>query len=151
MWVSIFSLLFLAACSKSEVKEWVKVDLSYEVFDSNTQELIISWEKEGVELNYSWSALYQTLDGAKVGESRTEVLLDPFNEHDPDLSFKQTALVLSEMWVPVEKWSEVNLSDKTAVVTNVISEDGIEQVELDANPKYTINPYIWTFTVNSIN
>jgi len=151
MWVSIFSLLFLAACSKSEVKEWVKVDLSYEVFDSNTQELIVSWEKEGVELNYSWSSLYQALDGAKVGESRTEVLLDPFNEHDPDLSFKQTALVLSEMWVPVEKWSEVKLSDKTAVVTNVISEDGIEQVELDANPKYTINPYIWTFTVNAIN
>ncbi|MBR4567207.1 hypothetical protein IKO18_01980 [bacterium] len=76
--------------------------------------------------------------------------MDPFNEHDPDLTYKQTTLVLNEMGVPAEKGATVQLSDKTAIVTRVLSEDGIEQVELDANPIETIDPYIWTFTVESI-
>jgi hypothetical protein len=54
------------------------------------------------------------------------------------------------MGVPAEKGATVQLSDKTAIVTRVLSEDGIEQVELDANPIETIDPYIWTFTVESI-
>ena len=150
LWVSIFAVAFLAACSKSTIEQWAVATLSYEITDPMTQVIIASWVKEGVDFTYTWTSLFQLLEGAKAWEVRTDVFMDPFNEHDPDLTYKQTTLVLNEMGVPAEKGATVQLSDKTAIVTRVLSEDGIEQVELDANPIETIDPYIWTFTVESI-
>ena len=50
----------------------------------------------------------------------------------------------------VQVGSKVPLSDTEAVVTDVLSEAGIEQVVLDTNPIETINPFVWNITVTSV-
>ena len=149
MWLAVFSMVFLAACWKNTVEQWAVVNFSYEVVDPMTQELISQWEKE-ITFDYTWSEVYKLMEGAVKWDTRTDVLTDPFNEHNPDLTYRQTALVLNEMWIPVVVGSKVQLTDSEAVVTNVLSVDGIEQVELDANPVWTISPAVWTLTVTSI-
>jgi hypothetical protein len=54
------------------------------------------------------------------------------------------------MGIPVQIGSVVPLSEKEAVVTEVLSEAGVEQVVLDTNPIETINPFVWTITVTSV-
>ena len=143
-------MIYFAACTNSVVKEWSKVSFTYEVEDPMTQQIIRTWEKLDIVLDYTWTALFQLVEGLKKWESRQDVLIDPFNDHNPEGVYKQTALVLKEMWIPVQIGSVVPLSEKEAIVTEVISENGIEQVILDNNPIETINPFLWTITVTSV-
>ncbi len=143
-------MIYLTACGNSAVKEWSKVSFTYEVEDPMTQQIIATWEKKDVLLDYTGTALFELVEGLKKGESRSDVLIDPFKDHDPEGVYKQTALVLKEMWIPVQVGSKVPLSDTEAVVTDVLSEAGIEQVVLDTNPIETINPFVWNITVTSV-
>ena len=150
LWALVISLIYLTACGNSAVKEWSKVSFTYEVEDPMTQQIIATWEKKDVLLDYTGTALFELVEGLKKGESRSDVLIDPFKDHDPEGVYKQTALVLKEMWIPVQVGSKVPLSDTEAVVTDVLSEAGIEQVVLDTNPIETINPFVWNITVTSV-
>jgi hypothetical protein len=143
-------MIYLTACGNSAVKEWSKVSFTYEVEDPMTQQIIATWEKTDIVLDYTWTALFELVEGLKKGESRSDVLIDPFRDHDPEWVYKQTALVLKEMWIPVQVGSKVPLTDSEAIVTDVLSEAGIEQVVLDTNPIETINPFVWTITVTSV-
>ena len=143
-------MIYLTACGNSAVKEWSKVSFTYEVEDPMTQQIIATWEKKDVLFDYTGTALFELVEGLKKGESRSDVLIDPFKDHDPEGVYKQTALVLKEMWIPVQVGSKVPLSDTEAVVTDVLSEAGIEQVVLDTNPIETINPFVWNITVTSV-
>lgn len=143
-------MIYLTACGNSAVKEWSKVSFTYEVEDPMTQQIIATWEKKDVLLDYTGTALFELVEGLKKGESRSDVLIDPFKDHDPEGVYKQTALVLKEMWIPVQVGSKVPLSDTEAVVTDVLSEAWIEQVVLDTNPIETINPFVWNITVTSV-
>ena len=150
LWALVISMIYLTACGNSAVKEWSKVSFTYEVEDPMTQQIIATWEKKDVLLDYTGTALFELVEGLKKGESRSDVLIDPFKDHDPEGVYKQTALVLKEMWIPVQVGSKVPLSDTEAVVTDVLSEAGIEQVVLDTNPIETINPFVWNITVTSV-
>ena len=143
-------MIYLTACGNSAVKEWSKVSFTYEVEDPMTQQIIATWEKTDIVLDYTWTALFELVEGLKKGESRSDVLIDPFRDYDPEWVYKQTALVLKEMWIPVQVGSKVPLTDSEAIVTDVLSEAGIEQVVLDTNPIETINPFVWTITVTSV-
>ena len=150
LWALVISMVYLTACSNWVVKEWSKVSFTYEVEDPMTSQIIATWEKTDVLLDYTWTALFQLVEGLKKWEYRSDVLIDPFNDHDPEGVYKQTALVLKEMGIPVQIGSVVPLSDSEAVVTEVLSEAGIEQVVLDTNPIETINPFVWTITVTAV-
>lgn len=143
-------MVYLTACSNSAIKEWSKVSFTYEVEDPMTQQIIASWEKSDFVFDYTGTALFELVEGLKKWETRSDVLADPFNDHDSELVYKQTALVLREMGIPVQIGSKVPLSETDAVVTEVLSEGGVEQVELDANPIETIDPFVRTITVTSV-
>lgn len=96
-----FSAL-LVACSPGVVKEGSQVSFSYTVKDPETQELLFSDQKTSMILDFSGTALFQLLNGAAVGETKTELLQDPLNLHNPELVYKQTAMVFEEMGVPAE-------------------------------------------------
>jgi len=150
LWALVVYMACLAACGNSEVKEWAKVSFTYEVEDPMTQEIIATWEKADIVLDYTGTALFELVEWLKKWESRSDVLIDPFNDHDPELVYKQTQLVLNEMGIPAQIGAKVPLSDKEAVVTEVYSEWGIDQVVLDANPIETIDPFVRTLTVTSV-
>ena len=150
LWALVISMVYLTACSNSAIKEWSKVSFTYEVEDPMTQQIIASWEKSDFVFDYTGTALFELVEGLKKWETRSDVLVDPFNDHDSELVYKQTALVLREMGIPVQIGSKVPLSDTEAVVTDVLSEAGIEQVVLDTNPIETINPFVWNITVTSV-
>ena len=150
LWILAISMVYLTACSNWVVKEWSKVSFTYEVEDPMTSQIIASWEKTDILMDYTGTALFQLVEGLKKWEYRADVLIDPFNDHDPELVYKQTALVLKEMWIPVQIGSVVPLSEKEAIVTEVLSEAGVDQVVLDTNPIETINPFVWTITVTSV-
>ena len=143
-------MIYFSACTNSAVKEWSKVSFTYEVEDPMTQQIIRTWEKLDIEMDYTGTVLFQLVEGLKKWESKSDVLIDPFNDHDPEGVYKQTALVLKEMGIPVQIGSIVPLSDSESIVTDVLREDGIEQVILDNNPIETINPFLWTITVTSV-
>lgn len=150
LWALVISMVYLTACSNSAIKEWSKVSFTYEVEDPMTQQIIASWEKSDFVFDYTGTALFELVEGLKKWETRSDVLVDPFNDHDSELVYKQTALVLREMGIPVQIGSKVPLSETDAVVTEVLSEGGVEQVELDANPIETIDPFVRTITVTSV-
>lgn len=96
-----FSAL-LVACSPRVVKEGSQVSFSYTVKDPETQELLFSDQKTNMILDFSGTALFQLLNGGVVGETKTGLLQDPLNLHNPELVYKQTAMVFEEMGVPAE-------------------------------------------------
>ena len=77
-------MIYLTACGNSAVKEWSKVSFTYEVEDPMTQQIIATWEKKDVLLDYTGTALFELVEGLKKGESRSDVLIDPFKDHDPE-------------------------------------------------------------------
>ncbi len=141
---------FLTACSPSVVKEGSQVSFSYTAKDPETQEVLFSDQKTDMPLDFSGTVLFQLLNGAKVGETKTELLQDPLNLHNPELMYKQTAMVFEEMGVPAEIWGEIRVWEKMARIVDIVSENGIEQVVLDANPVEVISPLLWSFTITEI-
>jgi hypothetical protein len=145
----IWAWILLTWCKSSVVEEGSQVRLSYEISDPETWEFISAWEKT-VTLDYSWTALFQLLEGAKVWEERAWELIDPFNEHNPSLEYQLTTLVLNEMWIPAEIWQEVKIWDENSIITDIVSKDWVEQAILDQNPQETYKSFLWTFEVDSI-
>ena len=86
-------MIYFSACTNSVVKEWSKVSFTYEVEDPMTQQIIRTWEKLDIEMDYTGTVLFQLVEGLKKWESKSDVLIDPFNDHDPEGVYKQTALV----------------------------------------------------------
>lgn len=142
--------VFLTACSPSVVKEGSQVSFSYIAKDPETQELLFSDKRIDMPLDFSGTALFQLLNGAKVGETKTKLLQDPLNLHNPELIYQQTAMVFEEMGVPAEIWGEIRIWDKMAKIVDIVNENGIEQVVLDANPLETTIPLLWEFTITEI-
>lgn len=101
--------VFLTACSPSVVKEGSQVSFSYTAKNPETQEVLFSDQKTDMNLDFSGTALFQLLNGAKVGETKTELLQDPLNLHNSELMYKQTAMVFEEMGISAEVGAEVRV------------------------------------------
>lgn len=110
----------------------------------------MSGQKSDMLLDYTGTALFQLLNGAKIGETKTELLQDPLNQHNPELVYKQTAMVFEEMGVPADIGSVLELWGNPAKVVDIVNENGIEQVVLDANPLEATSPLLWSFTITEI-
>lgn len=128
----------------------VKVSFSYLASDPETMEVLASGVQKDFLLDFTGSALYQLLEGAKKDETRTWILTDPFVQHDENLVQKQTTLVLNEMGIPLEVGKTVEVSGNPAILTQIVNEDGIEQAVLDSNPVETVLPLEWKFTITEI-
>lgn len=102
------SALFVA-CSPSAVQEGSQVSFSYLVKDPQTQIVLMTGQKSDMLLDYTGTALFQLLNGAKIGETKTELLQDPLNQHNPELVYKQTTMVFEEMGVPADIGSVLEL------------------------------------------
>lgn len=127
-----------------------KVTLSYQAKDPQTLVVLQSGEKTDLVLDFTGSALFQLLQGAQKGESKSEILQDPFLEHQPEMLTKQSALVLQEMGIPFAVGERVSLGDQEAVIVDLVNENGVELAVLDTNPYFTREPLLWEFTITEI-
>ena len=144
-------MLLLGWCmSPHSVQPNAKVSFSYVAVDPETKETVASGTKKDMLLDFTGTALYQLLEGAKKDEVRTWILTDPLTQHDDSLLQKQTSVVLAEMWLPSEVGTRVTMGDASFLTTAVVTEDGVEQVVLDGNPVETIVPLNWSFTITEI-
>lgn len=78
-------------------------------------------------------------------------MTDPFTQHDENLVQKQTAVVMNEMGLPLKVGEVVEIAGKSERISQIVNEDGIEQVVLDANLTETILPLEWRFTISEIH
>lgn len=127
-----------------------KVTLSYQAKDPQTLVVLQSGEKTDFVLDFTGSALFQLLQGAQKGESKSEILQDPFLEHQPEVLTKQSALVLQEMGIPFAVGERISLGEQEAVIVDLVHENGVELAVLDSNPYFTREPLLWEFAITEI-
>lgn len=144
-------MLLWGCMNPTIVEQWAKVSLSYLATDPETMEVVTSGEKKDLILDFTGSELFQLLSGAKKDEIRTWILIDPFTQHDENLVQKQTAVVMKEMGLPLKVGEVVEIAGKSERISQIVNEDGIEQVVLDANLPETILPLEWRFTISEIH
>lgn len=148
--IGVVATCFLVACSPIRVQEGSQVTLSYTAKDPETLKVLHHGEKTDLVLDFTGSALFQLLQGAQKGESKSEILQDPFLEHQPEVLTKQSALVLQEMGIPFAVGERVSLGDQEAVIVDFVNENGVELAVLDSNPRFTREPLLWEFTITEI-
>lgn len=146
----VMMLLLWGCMDPDTVEPNAKVSFSYLASNPETMEVIASGTQKDLLLDFTGSALYQLLEGAKKDEIRTWILTDPFSQHDEDLVQKQTTLVLNEMGVPLEIGETIEVAGKPAILSQIVSEDGVEQAVLDSNPVETVMPLEWKVTIMEI-
>ena len=127
-----------------------KVTFSYKAMDPETFKVLHGGEKTDFILDFTGSELFQTLQGAQKAESRSEILKDPFLEHNPDAVSKQSAIVLQEMGIPLVRGERVPFGEEEAVIVDIVNENGVELVVLDSNDRFTREPLLWDFTITEI-
>lgn len=54
------------------------------------------------------------------------------------------------MGIPLELGEIVEVEGKPTVISQIVTENGVEQAVLDANPVETVMPLEWKFTVTDI-
>lgn len=145
-------MILLWGCIKnSTITPDAKVSLSYIVSIPESEEVIASGEQKDVLLHFTGSALFELLSGAKKGEIRSGILQDPLLQHEANKEKKQPTIVLQEIGIPLTVGESIHLDKEEYIITNIISENGVEQAVLDSNPRETIFPMHWEITIKEIH
>lgn len=143
-------LLFSGCMSPKVIEPDAKVSFHYVARDPATMEVMTEGDQQEFVFDFTGAALYQLLAGATKDDERSGMLKDPLVAYNADLVQKQTTLVLREMGIEVATGEVVDLGGVAGMITDVVNEDGVEQVVLDSNPLETLIPLEWSFTITEI-